>query len=196
MEFWHLKRAWHLIAPFHSWLRHPCQESRKPEIEMFDVCFKCCSHWRPCKTFEMSPSWGLRHRTIYSCIFTHFWVLFGFAALATGMRHQFPRCFGGFLRDPAFSARFWGDLQPLLGGCAVYSCIFGFGFAGVPVYSCGVLVDFLQILQFQQFVVGLGTLFWDCGNVLRWLAAPFGVVPSIPAFLGFGWVCMFSTMFW
>ena len=87
-------------------------------------------------------------------------------------------------------------MQPLLGGCAVYSCIFGFGFADVPVYSSGVLVDVLQILQFQQFVVGLATLFWDCGNVLRWFAAPFGVVPSIPTFLGFGWVCMFSTIFW
>ena len=48
------------------------------------------------------------------------------------MWHLFPRCFGGFFRDSAFSAVFWGDLQPLLGGCAIYSCIFGSGFAGIP----------------------------------------------------------------
>ena len=48
------------------------------------------------------------------------------------MWHLFPRCFGGFFRDSAFSAVFWSDLQPLLGGCAIYSCIFGSGFAGIP----------------------------------------------------------------
>ena len=158
LEFWHLKRAWHLISPFHSWLCHLCQEFRKPEIDMFDVC-----------VFNVAP-------TSY---------------------HAKPlKCqAGGCAIAPSIPTVFcW-----ISWGSRLFSCVLRWiaaAFGGCAIYSFGVLVDFLQILQFQQFVVGLGTLFWDCGNVLRWLAAPFGVVPSIPAFLGFGWVCMFSTAFW
>ena len=76
-------------------------------------------------------------------------------------------------------------MQPLLGVAPSLLAFLGLGLQVFPrvctVYSYGVLVDFLQNLQFQQFVVGLATLF--------------GVAPSIPAFFGFGWVCMFSTVF-
>ena len=183
LEFWHLKRAWHLIAPFHSWLHHLCQESRKPEIEMFDVYFKCCSHWLPCKIFEISPSWGLRHRTIYSCIFLGFgWVW--------SSCHLFPRYFGGFLGDPAFSAVFWGDLQPLLGGCAIYSCLFGVWLGLHVLHS--VLVDFLGIPPFQSAV------FW---GDLQHLTANFGGCAIYACTFSFHLVCMgngtsIPTVFW
>jgi hypothetical protein len=59
----------------------------------------------------------------------------------------------GFFRDSAFSA----DLQPLLGVAPSILAFLGLGLQVSPrectVYSCGVLVDFLQILQFQQFVI-------------------------------------------
>ena len=110
-------------------------------------------------------------------LFLHFWVLVGFAALATGMRHVFPRCFGRFLRDPAFSAVFWGDLQPLLGVAPSILTFLGLGLQVCPrectVYSWGVLVDFLQILHFQQFVVGLATLFWGLRQCIKVTWSPF-----------------------
>ena len=165
-DIWEFDTSVTSQALFHSWLHHLCQESRKPEIEMFDVYFKCCSHWLPCKIFEISPSWGLRHRTIYSCIFLGFgWVW--------SSCHLFPWYFGGFLEDPAFSAVFWGDLQPLLGGCAIYSCLFGVWLGLHVLHS--VLVDFLGIPPFQSAV------FWgDLQPIL-------GVAPSMPVLLVFTW---------
>ena len=134
---------------------------------------------------------------IYSCIFMS-WL--GLQLLPQECGTYSRGALEDFLGIPPFQlcfevtcSHFWGVAPSIL-------AFLGLGLQVSPrecaVYSCGVLVDFLQILQFQQFVVWLATLFGDCGNVLRWLAAPFGVAPSIPAFLGFGWLCMFSTVFW
>ena len=121
-------------------------------------------------------------------LFLHFWVLVGFAALATGIRHVFPRCFGRFLRDPAFSAVFWGDLQPLLGVAPSILTFLGLGLQVCPrectVYSCGVLVDFLQILHFQQFVVGLATLFWGLRQCIKVTWSPFWGCAIYSCFFG------------
>ena len=182
-DIWEFDTSVTSQALFHSWLHHLCQESRKPEIEMFDVYFKCCSHWLPCKIFEISPSWGLRHRTIYSCIFLGFgWVW--------SSCHLFPRYFGGFLGDPAFSAVFWGDLQPLLGGCAIYSCLFGVWLGLHVLHS--VLVDFLGIPPFQSAV------FW---GDLQHLTANFGGCAIYACTFSFHLVCMgngtsIPTVFW
>ena len=48
-----------ITGPSYSRLRHLCQESRKSEIEMLYVSIKCCSHWLPCRTLEISPSLGV-----------------------------------------------------------------------------------------------------------------------------------------
>ena len=124
---------------------------------------------------------------IYSCIFMS-WL--GLQLLPQECGTYSRGTLEDFLGIPPFQlcfevtcSHFWGVAPSIL-------AFLGLGLQVSPrecaVYSCGVLVDFLQILQFQQFV-WLATLFGDCGNVLRWLAAPFGVAPSIPAFLGFGW---------
>ena len=86
---------------------------------------------------------------------------------------------GLFLEFP-ISAIFCPDVS-LFGGCAIYSCIFGFGLgfhvfygnaASIPVVSWWIYC------RFSHFCI-----------LLKDLQRLLGVAPSIPAFLGFGWVC-------
>ena len=147
LEFWHLKRAWHLISPFHSWLCHLCQEFRK--------------------------TWN-----------RYVWCVCVFNVAPTSYHAKPLKCqAGGCAIAPSIPTVFcW-----ISWGSRLFSCVLRWiaaAFGGCAIYSFGVLVDFLQILQFQQFVVGLATLFGDCGCSI------------VPAFLGFGWLCMFSTVFW
>ena len=68
------------VAPFHSWLRHLCQESRKPEIEMFDVWWCLFLMLLPLAT--MQNLWNVSKLGVAPShhLFLYFWV--GFAALA------------------------------------------------------------------------------------------------------------------
>ena len=82
---------------------------------------------------------------------------------------------GGFLGDPAWVCR----------------CSHG-NAQSIPVVFWWIFSKSCNFSNLLLDYVGLATFFRDCGNVLRWLAAPFGVAPSIPVFLDifrFGLVC-------
>ena len=80
----------------------------------------------------------------------------------TGMQHLFPWCLGGFIVDSPFST-FLERLAAPFGGCAIYSCIFGFWLG-------------LQVFPWQYSTYSRGVF----------AAVPTGLAPSTVLFQCFG----------
>ena len=105
---------------------------------------------------DSQPFWGMRHLFIFRfCL--------GLQLLPQECSTPiFPRCFGGFLRDPAFPAVFWGDLQPLVEVTPFIPASFWFWLALHVLHNFS--VDFLGIPPFQSAVFwgDLQPIFWGC----------------------------------
>jgi hypothetical protein len=90
-DIWEFDTSVTSQALFHSWLHHLCQESRKPEIEIFDLCFLMLFPLAAMQNlWNISKLEGCAMAPSIPACFLHVWVWVGFAGAPAERQDRFP----------------------------------------------------------------------------------------------------------